>query len=259
MAGRHAAPAPGRRARRWLALGLVAAVVLGYAAFSARTWAGFDERAAAWSAEQRALLDAASAEVERPPAERASDVREIRRTVDQLSVDATQMCTPQAVIRWQSSLGAGSDRQRSCQESVEQVAQVAEQLDRVAHYLEDEHDVAVVLEPLAGWSAQAAEDEYDQILRAWRDAATQIGELPVSESFEPTRAQILEALGDVIEAWESLTAAHAAQDPTAFAEARDALGPSYAGLATVSESSEERLAALDEAFIASYRSSYADR
>lgn len=248
-----------RPGRRRAAVALVAGLVLGYTAFSLQTWAGFDERTAAWSEESQQLLDAASAGVERPVEERASDVQEIRRTVDQLSVDAEEMCTPRAVIRWQSSLGAGTTSQQSCQESVEQVTQVAEKLDRVAAYLEDEYTVAAALDPLSAWSDQATEDEFAEILQAWQDTEREIAELSVSEAFEPTRAELLAALDEVIVAWEAVDAAHEAQDLVAFAEARDELPPSYTGLAEVSEAGAERLAALDEAFIEAYRSAYANR
>lgn len=263
MTGRHVAPrhrAPRKRiGRGGLAACAVLAVVAGYGLVSVHSWAGFDERTQEWSAASQVFFDEVSGESERPFDERTVAVRELRASIDQLTIEAQDMCTPAAVIRWQSSLGAGGTSQRSCQESVDRVSHLAQKLDDVTRYIEDENDLARLLAPLQDIGTDIVEDDIAATLAVWEETRDEVAEQWVSEAFEPTRADLLDAMDDVLDVWRALNEAHEEQDLLAFAAARDVIADAYAAFEEVSAASADRLTALDEAFVTAYREVYADR
>lgn len=235
----------------------VGAVAL-YGVVSAVSWNDLDDQVSSWSSETQELLDHASIDAQRPVHERAAEIDDIRSTLDAIHVDPEALCTPRAVVRWQSGVIIGSDREMACQRSVHQVAPVAAALDDVVTYLEDANAVAAAISGLTGQSRQANEEDFETIVASWQQARTEVAELDVSDGFTETRDETVAALDEVVRAWEALVEANEEQNLVAFVEARENLEPAYAALSGLGETGSARLEALDEEFLAAYRIAYAN-
>lgn len=257
-ASRHAAPSRRKVRLRWPIAILAIMVLAAYALYSVRTWSNLDEGVTEWTEQTRMAFDSVSDEIRQPAEDRPSDVTELRSRVARIGERGLDVCRPSAAVRWQSSFGAGQESRTMCRMSVSKVDDVADKLDVVAQYLQDEAAAAEFLDTMAGKKTEIDEREWKHTVAAWKKVRKGIEELDVSAAFKPTRKELLSKIDQIDAAWNALIKAHKAKSLDKFESSKSKLTHAYEGLGRVSDNSARRLAELDQAFIDSYEEAYAD-
>lgn|GEM_PF-2478105 len=227
---------------------VVAVIAIGggvYAAWSVSSWQQYEAVAAEQRQQTVARVEAAL-DMPTDTSEARTKRFEALQAVAN-SRQAASACEIHGALSWQTAIGSLAEQVERCNDSLESAKQLQNRVETTVAYLENERELAALLNSASQTKPSGAEDDKPTVVEAdfaahrdaWREAASNVSKFETGEAFSETKTAMKARTAALSDAWKTLVAAHEKKDRKAFESARGTLADAYQKLAEAAEQSEE--------------------
>ncbi|MDB5177782.1 MAG: hypothetical protein JWO61_165 [Candidatus Saccharibacteria bacterium] len=239
-----------RRSRRWwivvLAGGVLILSVITYGLYSAYSWHTYQQRTLSWQSSSKQTLTIALSLKSTSETERVGKIAALKTAARDIRQGQSHICDPARLTGWQLITTGARDAREVCGVYTQKLDHVAEQLDMVTAYLEDEWALKAALQPVLSLASTVDEKNWEQTATTWSGVYTVVSATTPSLAFNPTKQQAATVIGDIDTSWKELIAAHTKKDKTSFVTASAKLQASYGALASINTVNESQLKSLSD-------------
>lgn len=202
-------------------------VAVGYGLWSKSVWAEYEPSYTQWRQSVKIDVDRAVALPIKTAKEREAALTAHQEVVQRITATYQAQCAVPASVGWQARfIDSLQAREATCRAELDRVVQFKVTLEQVITYLEDDLAIANVIATIPQ-PAELADAEWLQQVETWGVIIQKTTNLTVSESFEPTKMELLERISTIRTAWQKVIAASDAKDRTAYVAAQKTLAAAY--------------------------------
>lgn len=202
-------------------------VAVGYGLWSKSVWAEYEPSYTQWRQSVKTDVDRAVALPIKTAKEREAALTAHQEVVQRVTTTHQAQCDVPAWVGWQMRfIDSLQARQATCRAELDKVVQFKSALERVIAYLKDDVAIAKIIATIPQ-PDELADAEWPQQVETWGVIIQKTTNLTVSESFEPTKIELLARMSAIRTAWQKVIAASDANDRAAYVDAQKTLAAAY--------------------------------